>query len=469
MQSKLSSKDINKYGSYLMFSSLAAMVQMMYVTIFMTQFLQIPAAIAASTLLVARVIDFFIGVICGGIIEKAHLPWGKYRSWLLIFRFVIVGGIALTFFDTTAFPVAVRVVVSFIGYLALNGGMSFTTNAYYALGPALAGDNMEDRVKMSTRGAQFMCVAMLIVCALTLPLVNVLTPFVGSCFAYMIVAVVFAIPYIFSCGSLAKMSKEVDPDVRVDTGAAMPTVTLKDMVSAVVQNDQLLVVFMAYLIYYIGMYVVSGLGAYFWMYIIGNYNMLTVASTITMITGTVASLIVPKFTSKLGKKNALALGLLIYGVMYLFIYLFGRATVPFIVFSAIGGAAIYLFSTVGVNYFVDCGEYHLYKTGKDTRVIAVSMYSVPMKIGMALGGAIATYGLAFIGLDQVTATGVADAAFQNSFMVLLGIVPFVLGVLAAAVVKFGYKLTDDKASEYASENMKRMQEAMAAAAATENK
>jgi Na+/melibiose symporter-like transporter len=465
MQKKLSNKDINKYGSYLMASSLAAMVQMMYVTIFMTTFLQIPAAIAASTLLVARILDFFIGVICGGIIEKAHLPWGKYRSWLLIFRFVIVGGIALTFFDTTAFPVAVRVVVSFIGYMALNAGMSFTTNAYYALGPALAGDNMEDRVKMSTRGAQFMCVAMLIVCATTIPLVNLLTPYVGSCFAYMIVAVVFAIPYIFACGAISNMCKEVDPDVRVDTGA-MPTVTLKDMVGAVLQNDQLLIVFLAYVIYYIGTYVVSGLGAYYWMYIIGNYNMMAVASTITMITGTIASLIVPKFTSKLGKKNALVLGLLIYGLAYLGIYLTGHNYVAFIVCSAIGGGAIYLFSTVGVNYFVDCGEYHLYKTGKDTRVIAVTMYSVPMKIGMALGGAIATYGLAFIGLDQVTASGVADDAFKAGFMVLLGIVPLILAVLASAIVKFFYKLTDDKAVEYATANQKRMAEAMAAAQKT---
>jgi Na+/melibiose symporter-like transporter len=448
-----------------MFSSFAAMVQMMYVTIFMTTFLQIPAAIAASTLLVARIIDFFIGVICGGIIEKVHLPWGKYRSWLLIFRFVIVAGIALTFFDSTSLPVAGRVVISFIGYMALNAGMSFTTNAYYALGPALAGDNMEDRVKMSTRGAQFMCVAMLIVCAATLPLVSLLTPYVGACFSYMIVAVVFAIPYIFSCGAISKMCKEVDPDVRVDAGGAMPTVTLKDMIGAVVQNDQLLIVFLAYVIYYIGTYVVSGLGAYYWMYIVGNYNMMAVASTITMITGTIASLIVPKFTSKVGKKNALVLGLLIYGLAYLFIYLFGsHSAVMFVVFSAIGGGAIYLFSTVGVNYFVDCGEYHLYKTGKDTRVIAVTMYSVPMKVGMALGGAIATYGLAFIGLDQVTASGVADASFQSGFMVLLGIVPLLLAVAASAIVKFAYKLTDEKAVEYATENQKRMTAAMAAAA-----
>jgi Na+/melibiose symporter-like transporter len=94
------------------------------------------------------------------------------------------------------------------------------------------------------------------------------------------------------------------------------------------------------------------------------------------------------------------------------------------------------------------------------------MYSVPMKIGMALGGAIATYGLAFIGLDQVTASGVADDAFKAGFMVLIGIVPLILAVLASAIVKFSYKLTDEKAVEYATANQKKMAEAMAAAQKT---
>jgi hypothetical protein len=71
--------------------------------------------------------------------------------------------------------------------------------------------------------------------------------------------------------------------------------------------------------------------------------------------------------------------------------------------------------------------------------------------------------VAFIGLDQVIATGAADDAFKAGFMVLLGIVPLILAVLASAIVKFAYKLTDDKAVEYATANQKKMAEAMAAA------
>lgn len=82
----LSGKQVNLYGFYLFTSSLAAMVQMTYLTIFMTDELKIDTAIVATTLLIARIIDFIIGVICGGIIEKVRMPWGKYRSWLLVVR-----------------------------------------------------------------------------------------------------------------------------------------------------------------------------------------------------------------------------------------------------------------------------------------------------------------------------------------------------------------------------------------------
>ena len=120
--------------------------------------------------------------------------------------------------------------------------------------------------------------------------------------------------------------------------------------------------------------------------------------------------------------------------------------------GAIGGGAVYMFTGFGVNYFVDCGEYHLYKTGKDTRMIAIAMYSVPMKIGMMLGGAVATYGLAMIGYHAgITVT----PEFQTDFMILLAVIPAVLVLIGALIMQFGYKITDEDAAMYAAENAKR--------------
>ena len=86
------------------------------------------------------------------------------------------------------------------------------------------------------------------------------------------------------------------------------------------------------------------------------------------------------------------------------------------------------------------------------------MYSVPMKIGMALGGAIATYGLAFIGYH---AGMTIDGAFQTKFMFLLSIIPAVLVLIGALIMLIGYKITDEDAARYAAENAARAAEAAA--------
>lgn len=295
-----------------------------------------------------------------------------------------------------------------------------------------------------------MCVAMLITSAFTIPLVKFFTPIVGPGNAYLVVAVAFALPYLIGCQIVNNLCKECDPSgKREDLPGGPGTVTLKDMVQSVTQNKQLLVLFLAYTIYYVGMYIIAGLGTYYFSYIVGDFMKMSYSMTVCMVTGFLASMIMPKLGGKLGKKKSFVAGLVIYAAAYACAYFVGGNWILYTVCGAIGGGAVYMFTTFGANYFIDCGEYHLYKTGKDTRMIAITMYSVPMKIGMALGGAIGNFGLAFIGYQAGMAV---DAAFTTKFMLLLAIIPAVLIFIGALIMQFGYKITDEDAARYAAEN-----------------
>lgn len=299
-----------------------------------------------------------------------------------------------------------------------------------------------------------MCAAMLLTSALTIPLVKFFTPIVGGANAYLIVAVVLALPYIFGCQIVSNLCKKCDPSGKAGKGGTpRSTVTITDMIRSVVQNKQLLVLFMAYTIYYIGLYVISGLGTYYFSYIVGDYIKMSYSMTVGTITGFIASLFVPKLGGRLGKKRAFVTALVIYGALYALVYFVGGNWILYMIIGAVGGASVYLFTSFGANYFIDCGEYHLYKTGKDTRDIAISMYSVPMKIGMALGGAIATYGLSIIGYNYDAA--ITDA-FKNNFMILLSLIPAALVLIGAVIMQVGYKITDKDAEFYAAENAKKM-------------
>lgn len=117
-----------------------------------------------------------------------------------------------------------------------------------------------------------------------------------------------------------------------------------------------------------------------------------------------------------------------------------------------GTAFTYTYSAYSITMYLDCAEYYLNKTGKDTRTIAMSLGSPPMKIGMALGGS--------IGLYLLSSTGYVpgftpDAAWQGNFMMVCWILRAIVYLASAILLAVGYKITDSDAAKYAQENAER--------------
>ncbi|SFB06488.1 Na+/melibiose symporter [Acetitomaculum ruminis DSM 5522] len=453
---RLTRSEINRYAFYGFGSSVAVMVPLSYLTIFMTENLLMSAALMGSTLLIARTIDFIVGLIAGGFVEKSTMKWGKYISWIKILKWPALIGIFLYFFDTTFLPMAGRVVISILAYCMLNCSMNFLATAQYGILAVMAGPSMEDRNILAVRNAQMMAAATIITSAVTIPAINLLTPFVGQSNGYCIVATAFGLIYIIGCNIVCKVAKPYDHPQTKEMLVGVHGVTVSDMVRSVLTNGQLLTVVLSYSIFYIGIYISSGVMAYYFMYVLGNYLLMTVAMTATTVFALLASVIGPKIGAKLGKKNAMVVGLMVYAIGSLLITFLCRTNlIVYIVLGCINSLGMYIFSGFGVNYMLDAGEYGLYKTGKDNRAVAMSMMNVPMKIGMAFGGAIAGYGLAFIGFTtgmQVT------ESFITNFMWLLGGVPALFYAAAALLMLFAYRISDEDAARYAMLNAKKLME-----------
>lgn len=456
--SKLTSSEVNKYGFYAFTSALATMIPMSYITIFITDNLLISASLMGATLLVARIIDFVISLVAGGVIEKSKLKWGKYRSWTKIMRFTVFAGCALQFLDTTSYSLIIRIIIVSLGYILLNGSMNFIATAQFGIMACMAGTSLEERNRLSIRSAQWMAAGTIIISASALPLIQFLTPYVGNTNGYFIAAVFFAAFFLIGATVLVKVSEPYDKPVPKDFISNMPAVTVNDMIKSVVTNNQLLIVIFSNTIFNTGMFIFNGVMAYYFMYVLGNYLLMSVAMTSTTVFGLVASIFGPQIGKKLGKKNAMVAGLLLYSAGSLSIALFGKISlIVYIVINCIMVLGMYFFMGFGPNYMLDAGEYGLYKTGKDNRAVAMSMMNIPMKIGMALGGAIAGFGLSFIGYEAGMAV---DASFINSFMWLMGGLPSAFYLLGALVMFIGYKITDADAAKYAAENAERMAEFM---------
>ena len=83
---RLTGAQVNGYAASNLTISFINMLQMSYLTIFMTDYVGVPTAVVATTLLVARFVDLILSLVTGVVMERVRLPWGKYRSWLLLIR-----------------------------------------------------------------------------------------------------------------------------------------------------------------------------------------------------------------------------------------------------------------------------------------------------------------------------------------------------------------------------------------------
>lgn len=465
-KTKLTQGKITAYGFLLFTTSLPAMLQMMYINVFMTDNAMIPAGVVATTLLVARIIDFIFGVLTGPMVEKIHFPWGKYRSWLLLGRWLALVGIVMEFFPSARdTSLALKVLVAIIGYCFHNIAMSIITGPYYALGPLLAGDDMKARMALSARGVLFMNAAMLVVSAITVPFVTFMQTVTSPTMAYMICAVIYMIPLIISCQLVNNISREVDPGgVKHKSGTA---VGIKDMIMAIGQNKYLLILIIVQGMTNIAGQVGSGIGSYYWLYVVGNFLLMSVSSTIGMVFSLIFASFAPKIGQRLGKRKGMIVGLLLMGAITCIKIVTREHWVALTVLNVVGSFFGFFYSGFGANYFIDAGEAHLYKTGKDLRTVAAALYGIPIKLGFLFGGAIGMYALAGMGYQ---AGMVFDYVFTTKFLVVMHIIPGALMIIAAIIFAIGYDLTDEKAAEYAKANYERMLAANAAnAPAVENK
>ena len=443
--------EVSKYTLAVFLQTIGSGITMTYMNLFMTDYLMISAAAVSTTLLIAKLLDLVMSFLTGPIVEGARFKKGKYVPWMYILCIALPVCFSLTYLDTNAlhFPVVVRCAIVILAYLGYGVGMSIVMICRGGFLQLMSGADMAKRGMFSARQAQATAAATIICSFLGLRLILFLQPYVGEANSYIMAILIFAIGMFVGCIMMGKQGQKYDAPVAADAKAAN-RVTFKDMMASVAGNSQMLIVIIALALFYVAMNVFTAIQAYYFRYVIDDYAFMSTSMTIKSAFAFVAALIMPKLGKKIGKKNSMVWGMIFYAVFEFGIMLFGHKSKWVFTLCSCGfTAAMYMFSSFGVNYLLDCGEYGYFKTGKDFRAVAMAMYNVPMKVGFAGGAAIGGYGLAMIGYEagmEIT------EKFIHDFMIVIGVIPGGITLLAALVFWIGYKITDEDAHKYAQAN-----------------
>ncbi len=444
--------------SYALPGAVSAMVHqppVQYGMMFMTEYLGVNPAAMGTAMLVSKLLDYVVSIFAGSVIEKTHSKkHGKYALWMRLTTYTLVFGSLLQLVNTTGFiasPLARLLFVS-VFYCCLHFGMNFRATSQGGIMQRMAGPSMEDRKRMNARQAQFAAAVTILSGATTIPLIQFFGKKFGEANGYGIMVATFGILFlVLSYFLLFPIMKKYD--IPRESAEVAKTPSVGQMFKSLFTNKQMIVVFFMITSMTIGMQIFTPLLAYYFKVVTGNLAVMTLLLTVQGVAAFLFSLIAPAIAKKVGKKGALILssGLSIFS--YLGIWLIGLKYIwAMVVFACLIRGADAIYRCFSTNYFLDCGEYGYYTSGQDNRTMALTVMNWPIKIGFLAGGAAVGYGLALIGYS---AGMKVTAAFASKFMALIGFMPAAFLVITFLLAIFAYKLTDEQAAFYASENTKR--------------
>lgn len=463
--SKLPRSDVFNYAFYMTSEMLFLLMPTTFMNIFLTDNLLISAALVATVVGIARFFDIAAGLVSGMIIQKTREKGIYYSKWITATRWFICCGVILMFANTSAMPLSVKLVVVFIAYCMINLSMNFIQTSQYNVLAIMGGTSLEKRNLLAFRGTQGVTIATLIGSISLVPIINkVLTPIIGSNYAYFVIGIVCVLPYMFGCHFLAKSARKYEEASPFNVGTR---VRIIDMIKSVFTNDQLLILILVMSASYIAQYTIMTLAVHYFTYVLGNVMLMTYSMSIGTIVSVAGSFIGPKIGVMLGKKHAMVIGLLGQCLALVLVCFFAKTSaVTYIVFHSLFSISMYIYFGFNANYTIDTGEYHLHKTGKDNRSVANGMMNLPFKIGLLIGGSVPMLVLGKIGykpnMEQTP-------EFIEKFMMMFGLFPAAFCLLAAILMQFFYKITDKDAARYTRENKERAEAAMAASGSVPNK
>lgn len=411
---------------------------------------------AALMFLVVRIIDVIWDPVVGAFIDKSNPRWGKYRSWL------ILGGLPLAGFAMLCFWTGFSgsLLYAYTTYIGLCMCNTLVNVPYGALNSSLTRDTDEITILTSVRMV-FNNIAALLV--KTLPMVIAIfapkvynaetgqmeaqynTPSAGTAwFITMSIFALIGLALLVFCFSETKekvvMSKDSSHDVKVS-----------DVWMVFLRNKPLRVLATFFIISFTLMSVSNAADSYFMTYNIGADTFMTTAF---MWLGTIPAFIfmpmLPVIKRKVGKRGMFSIFILISVIgmvmMYVFVSIPALRAQFWLLCIAQFVKSVGLLVATGYMWALvpEVVTYGEYTTGRRIAAIVNAITCLFLKAGMALGGVIPGFVLAWVGFNAQLPKQTLLA--EQGILWLVTIIPAILLLLGLFVIS-KYELSDEKMDE----------------------
>lgn len=410
-------------------NNLAFSMTSMFLLLYYTDVVGISPAAAGTLFLVVRAWDAFADIYAGRVVDRTMTRWGKFRPFFLF------GSLPLLLLSVATFTVpgglggTGKLVYAYVTYALLGLAYSLVNIPYGSLASAMT--------QVPTERAKLASFRMVGTAATIIMLSFVVAPQIRSSenlqqsltlTTLLFVVIGFGLYLILFRTSRENVVRDV---AKVSLGQSLRTLR---------GNRPLLMLCVSALSFLTGMFALQTVQAYYARDVLGDANLfivLTVVSTLAMF---VVAPVIPRIVGWVGKKKAYIVSGLVAVVAAVGIAL----TPPSLVWLAVVFFGLYGVGLAAVNTLMwaleaDTVEYGEWRSGVRTEGTTYAVFSFTRKLGQALGGAAAAYGLGMVG--YLAGAEQQSAGAVDGIRAIAGFVPAVfigIGVL----IMVAYPLTE---------------------------
>lgn len=431
------------------FSFMATMETSFFI-IFLTDVAKLPLGLVAIITGFSGIADAITAVLAGAIIDKTTFKNGKYRPWLIYCPPLVVIFFILMF--TKIGGNMTTMIICSMGYIVSHAIWNIAWTANRALVGVLS-DIPKERAFLSGRIAAGSSggkvVASYLVPLLTTVFLGLFMG-MGEFLGYTATAAVASVSFLLTYFIHYQITKGYDNPADY-TDAQKKSVTLMDMLKAIVANPQLLVLLIADALRLIAFYMIAACAAYYTKIVLESPSLTSVILIIFNVGTLVGSLLSKQIVAKLGTKKASIMGTAGLGILLIVLYVLPSQQM--LVFVILFAAQIIFGIAYGLttSMYSMCGTDSEYRTQKNTKGIIMACSSLAIKIAIALRGMVISAALAYISYSP---DGPITDAAQSGVKLVFFIIPAVF-CIASTIVFLLYKIKDSDIAMMEQEIMNR--------------
>lgn len=362
---------------------------MMFLLIYYTDVVGLSPAIVGTLFLVVRIFDAITDPLMGAMADRTKTRWGQFRPYLLwlAFPFGLASVLAFTQFD---FSDEGKVIYAFVSYAMLMIAYTAINIPYSALGGVLTADPKE-RVSVQSYRFVFGMLGGLIVAAGTMPLVDWFgqgDKALGYQNAMLVMSLLGIILFLLC---FAGTKERVTPPNSQNT-------TFKSDLKNLWKNDQWRILCLAGLLLLSGQVLRGTLAVYYVKYYLDRADLITQFMTLGMIGSIVGCSLSSLLAQRFCKIKAYITLQLIAACICVLSY-FVDSSQTLLAFSLFFLWSFFLQMATPLLWakMADTIDYGHWKTGVRITGMIYSAVVFFIKLGVAVGGALAGWLLAFYG------------------------------------------------------------------------